>query len=53
MPGSVVGRIKILERVTFVAVQAEHVRKIMSALKGTRIAGRAIYPRLAHDPDRR
>jgi len=53
LPGSVVGRIKILERVTFVGVPVEHVRTIMRALKGTSVAGRIIYPRLAHDPDRR
>ncbi|MDH3593133.1 MAG: DbpA RNA binding domain-containing protein, partial [Planctomycetota bacterium] len=53
LPGSVVGRIKILERVTFVAVAGEHVARIMTALKGVRIGGRAVYPRLAHDPGRR
>lgn len=49
LPGSVVGRIKILERVTFVAVAGEHVSDIMKALKGVTIAGRVVYPRLAHD----
>jgi len=53
LPGSVVGRIKILEKVTFVAVPSEHVSRIMRALKGVRIAGRVVYPRLAHDPERR
>jgi hypothetical protein len=47
LPGTVVGRINILERVTFVAVPGEHVGTILSALKGKRIAGRVIYPRLA------
>jgi ATP-dependent RNA helicase DeaD len=53
LPGHTVGRIKILERVSFVAVPGEHVSRIMRSLKGKRIAGRVIYPRLAHDPDRR
>jgi ATP-dependent RNA helicase DeaD len=53
LPGSVVGRIKILEKVTFVAVKSEHVSKIMRTLKGVTIAGRKVYPRLAHDPGRR
>jgi len=53
LPGSVIGRIKILDKVTFVAVPGEHVAKIMKALKGTRIGGRVVYPRLAHDQTRR
>ena len=53
LPGTVVGRINMLERVTFVAVPGEHVRRILRALKGKRIAGRVIYPRLAHDPEQR
>jgi hypothetical protein len=53
LPGSVVGRITILERVTFVGVPGEHVARIMKALKGTRIGGRVVHPRLAHDPERR
>ena len=48
LPGSVVGRIKILDKVTFVAVKSEHVARIMKALKGVRIGGRVVYPRLAH-----
>jgi len=53
LKGKVIGRVNILERVTFVAVPAEHVHRILKALKGTRIAGRVVYPRLAHDRDRR
>ena len=49
LPGSVIGRINILDKVTFVAVPGEHVARIMTALKGTRIGGRVVYPRLAHD----
>ena len=52
LPGTVVGRVKILDKVSFVAVPSEHVSRIMSALKGVNIAGRAVYPRLAH-PARR
>jgi len=52
LPGTVIGRVKILDKVTFVAVPSEHVSRIMSALKGVHIAGRAVYPRLAH-PARR
>ena len=48
LPGRVVGRVNILDRVTFVEVPSEHVAKIMKALKGTTIAGRKVYPRLAH-----
>ncbi len=49
LPGSVVGKIKVLERVTFAAVPSEHVARIMKALKGKKISGRVVYPRLAHD----
>jgi len=48
LPGHVVGRVNIREKVTFVEVPSEHVSRIMKALKGKKIGGRAIYPRLAH-----
>ena len=48
LPGKAIGRVKILDKVTFVAVPAEHVHRILKALKGTRIGGRVIYPRVAH-----
>jgi ATP-dependent RNA helicase DeaD len=53
LPGSVVGRIKILDKVSFVGVPGEHVARIMKALKGTRLGGRVIHPRLASDSGRR
>jgi ATP-dependent RNA helicase DeaD len=53
LPGSIIGRISILERVTFVGVPGEHVTRILKALKGKRIGGRVVHPRLAHDPARR
>ena len=48
LPGNVVGQIRILERVTFVAVPTEHAEKIIDALDGTQIGGRQVRPRLAH-----
>jgi len=48
LPGKAIGRVNILEKVTFVSVPAEHVHRILKALKGTRIGGRVVYPRLAH-----
>ena len=44
----------VRENVTFVEVSAAHVDAIMEALKGVKIAGRVIQPRLAHaDGDKR
>ena len=48
LPGGVVGRINMLERVTFVEVAAQHVETILEKLEGAQIAGRRITPRLAH-----
>ncbi len=48
LPGSVVGRINVRERVTFVEVPSSHVQTILDKLSGTRIAGRVVRPRLAH-----
>ncbi|MDF1702586.1 MAG: DEAD/DEAH box helicase [Planctomycetota bacterium] len=50
LPGKVVGRINMLDRVTFVEVAATHVDTIMKKLDGATIGGRRIRPRLAH-PD--
>ncbi len=52
LPGSAIGRINVLDKVSFVAVRSEHVARILKAMKGVKIAGRAVYPRLAH-PTRR
>ena len=48
LPGSVVGRINMRERVTFVEVSAAHAEAILEKLNGVRIAGRVVRPRLAH-----
>ena len=48
LPGSVVGSIRILDRVSFVAIEAEHVDKVLESLDGTQMGGREIQPRLAH-----
>lgn len=48
LPGGVVGRINMLERVTFVEVAAQHVQTILEKLDGAQLAGRRIRPRLAH-----
>ncbi len=48
LPGKVVGRINMLERVTFVEVPLAHAEAIIDALAGVRIAGRIIHARLAH-----
>ncbi len=53
LPGSVVGAIKILERVTFVGVPAKHAEAILTALDGATIRGRVIHPRLAGDGEGR
>ena len=50
LPGTIVGRINLRERVTFVEVAAEHVDMILNRLRGVRIGGRTITPRLAHPP---
>ena len=49
LPGSVVGNINIVERVTFVSVPTQHVERILEALEGVRIRGRVIHPRRADD----
>jgi ATP-dependent RNA helicase DeaD len=48
LPGRVVGRINVQERVTFAEVAAQHVPLILEKLDGVRIAGRTVKPRLAH-----
>ena len=48
LPGSVVGKINVQDRVTFVQVPAAHAHMIMDKLRGSRIAGRVVQPRLAH-----
>jgi len=48
LPGSVVGAIRVLERVTFVGIAAEHVDAVLAALDGKQVGGRAIRPRRAH-----
>ena len=50
LPGGVVGRINMRERVTFVEVASQHVETILEKLDGAQIAGRRIKPRLAHPP---
>ena len=50
LPGKIVGRINMLERVTFVEVATAYVPQVLEALSGARIGGREIQPRLAH-PD--
>ncbi|MDA1196258.1 MAG: DEAD/DEAH box helicase, partial [Planctomycetota bacterium] len=45
LPGHVVGRINMLDRVTFVEVPAGHVELIMEKLNGARIGGKSIRPR--------
>lgn len=48
LPGKVVGNIRILERVCFVAVAAEHSDAILAALTGINLRNRQLQPRLAH-----
>jgi len=48
LPGKIVGRINMLERVTFVEVPASLADRILKALDGKRIGNRVIHPRLAH-----
>ena len=48
LPGKVVGRINMRERVCFVEVPAQHAQAILTALDGVRIGGRVVKPRLAH-----
>jgi ATP-dependent RNA helicase DeaD len=50
LPGKVVGRINMRERVTFVEVPAAYAETVMQKLEGIRIGGRTIHARLAH-PD--
>ncbi len=48
LPGKVVGKINMRERVTFVEVPAAQAERIIKALTGVRIGGRVVKPRLAH-----
>ena len=48
LPGSIVGKINVQDRVTFVEVPSAHAHTILDTLDGTRIAGRVVQPRLAH-----
>lgn len=47
IPGSAIGRVKIHDKVTFVGVTSEHVSTVLKAMKGKRVCGRVVYPRLA------
>ena len=48
LPGKVVGRINMLDRVTFVEVPTAHAQTIIEKLTGVHFAGRPVRPRLAH-----
>jgi len=49
LPGSVIGNINILERVTFVSLPPQHVDRIMKALEGKKVRGRLLHPRRADE----
>jgi ATP-dependent RNA helicase DeaD len=48
LPGSVVGSIRILERITFVSLPEAHVDRVIDALSGVKLRGRSLRPRRAH-----
>ncbi|MGE0709082.1 MAG: DEAD/DEAH box helicase [Planctomycetota bacterium] len=50
LPGSVVGAIRIMERVTFVSIPGPHVDDVLEALQGARMVGRVIHARRADAP---
>jgi ATP-dependent RNA helicase DeaD len=48
LPGKVVGRINLRDRVSFVEIAASQVERVLAALNNVRIAGRVVTARLAH-----